>query len=61
MWTSPTAQIRKLDRADSGTYFLLFLRLSRPPVESNKEASKVAGFLDARKAEMRRYFAEVDI
>lgn len=43
------------------TYFLFLLQLLEPPVESNIDASRVAGFLEARKAEIRRYFADVDI
>ena len=43
------------------TYFLFRFRLSKPPIESKSEASRVAGFLEARNADIRRYFAEVDI
>ena len=43
------------------TYFLFRFRLSEPPLESKSEASRVAGFLEARNAEIRRYFALVDI
>lgn len=43
------------------SYFLLRLRLLEPPVESKREASRVAGFLEARNAEIRRYFAAVDM
>lgn len=39
-------------------YFLLRLWLSDPPVESNKAASSVAGFLEARKADNSKYFAD---
>lgn len=42
------------------TYFLFFLPFDGPPVESKNEASRVAGFLEARNAEIRRYFAETD-
>lgn len=43
------------------TYFRFLFRLSIPPIESKREASRVAGFLEARNADRRRYFAEVDI
>ena len=43
------------------TYFLFRFRLSEPPLESKSEASRVAGFLEARNAEIRRYFALVDM
>lgn len=55
--TSMTLQ----DTLELVTYFLFLFRLSDPPVESKSEASRVAGFLEARNAEIRRYFAEVDI
>jgi len=42
-------------------YFLLRLWLSDPPVESNKAASRVAGFLEARKADNSKYFADTDM
>lgn len=42
-------------------YFLLLLPPPCPPVESKSDASSVAGFFEAIKAEIRRYFAEVDI
>mgnify|MGYP001799070050 CR=1 FL=1 len=55
-------ELKKKSRLEiEDTYFLFLLRLSRPPVESNSDASSVAGFLEARKSEIRRYFAEIDI
>lgn len=47
---------------EKGTYFRRRFRPSaEPPRESKNDASRVAGFLEARKAEIRRYFAEVDM
>lgn len=43
------------------TYFLFRFPLLKPPVESNKDASSVAGFFEARKAQIRRYLAQADI
>lgn len=42
-------------------YFLFLLRLLEPPLESKSAASRVAGFLEARNAETRRYLADTDI
>lgn len=53
--------IEKTKQKSWCTYFLFRFRLSKPPYESNNDASRVAGFLEARNAEMRRYLAEVDI
>lgn len=49
-------------KTESGiTNYLFRFLLLEPPVESNMDASRVAGFLEARKAQIRRYFAQADM